>query len=81
MSKALENLKSNQTQADADGVMVTVSRQALDEVLAQYVLLFDALKDAAGHLDYVGYGDSYERECADLAKLPQRIDAALEAAR
>lgn len=31
---AYENLRDHQTQADADGTMVTVSRQALDEILA-----------------------------------------------
>ena len=34
MNAALENLKTNQQQLDQDGVMVGVSRQALDETLA-----------------------------------------------
>lgn len=33
MNKAIENLKTNQTQLDQDGTMVGVSRQALDEAL------------------------------------------------
>ena len=33
MSEAIEQLKNHQKQLDADGVMVGVSRQALDEVL------------------------------------------------
>ena len=33
MNPAIENLKTNQNQLDADGCMVGVSRQALDEVL------------------------------------------------
>ena len=33
MSEAVENLRNNQKQLDADGCMVGVSRQALDETL------------------------------------------------
>lgn len=36
MSAASENLRNNQKQADMDGCMVQVSRQAVDEVLAEY---------------------------------------------
>lgn len=34
MNAAIEQLKTHQTQLDQDGVMVGVSRQALDEALA-----------------------------------------------
>ena len=34
VAPAVENLACNQEQADADGCMVKVSRQAVDEVLA-----------------------------------------------
>lgn len=34
MNPAIENLTENQQQLDADGIMVGVSRQALDETLA-----------------------------------------------
>lgn len=40
-------------------------------------ILYEALKEAVQHLDYCGYGDSWERECAREAKLPERLDAAL----
>jgi hypothetical protein len=40
-------------------------------------LLLDALIDAGAHLDYCGYGDSWERECAVHAKLPKKIEAAI----
>ena len=39
--------------------------------------LLDALKDARDHLDYCGYGDSVERECAVAEKLEERIEAAI----
>lgn len=42
--------------------------------------LYDALKDAAEHLDYCGYGDAWEREGAHAQKLPEKIEAALRAA-
>jgi hypothetical protein len=39
--------------------------------------LVAALKAAKDHLDYCGYGDRWERECAKEAKLEQQIDNAL----
>ena len=41
--------------------------------------LISALKAASEHLDYCGYGDSWERECAQSSKLPQQIESALTA--
>lgn len=43
-------------------------------------LLLEALKEARDHLEYCGYGDKWERECAQEAKLSQKIDAAVVAA-
>jgi hypothetical protein len=40
--------------------------------------LVEALKAAEEHLSYCGYGDSWERECAE--DLPEQISAALAAA-
>lgn len=42
--------------------------------------LQEALRDAADHLSYCGYGDEWEREGAFSRKLPERIEAALNAA-
>lgn len=42
--------------------------------------LYEALKAAKEHLDYCGYGDSWERECARAQKLEEKIDEALAAA-
>jgi hypothetical protein len=39
--------------------------------------LRDALQLASDHLDYCGYGDSWERECAKEQKLDEQIAAAL----
>lgn len=41
-------------------------------------MLRDALEDAESHLDYCGYGDSWERECATAQGLPVKIREALE---
>lgn len=41
--------------------------------------LTEALKAASDHLDYCGYGDKWERECAYEEKLPGQIEAALKA--
>lgn len=43
--------------------------------------LTKALQAASDHLDYCGYGDNWERECAKESKLPQAIEAALNAAK
>jgi hypothetical protein len=40
-------------------------------------LLGDALRKAAAHLDYCGYGDSWEREIAVAEDLPEEVDFAL----
>ena len=37
----------------------------------------DALIAAEEHLDYCGYGDPWERECADQAGLSDKIGAAV----
>ena len=42
--------------------------------------LVEALKDAESHLDYCGYGDRWERECAESSKLSGKIAEALNAA-
>ena len=47
----------------------------MTEVQKEFIKLF---KDMAQHLDYCGYGDSWERECADERKLPERVDKMLE---
>jgi len=40
----------------------------------------EALEAAKDHLDFCGYGDSYERECAFADKLPEKIEAAISVA-
>lgn len=50
-----------------------------DRQLAQ--MLFTMLGEAVAHLDYTGYGDNWERECADHSKLPERLERALTAGR
>jgi hypothetical protein len=40
-------------------------------------VLAEALEAAKEHLEYCGYGDNWERECAYFAQLPQKIDDAL----
>jgi len=43
-------------------------------------MLAEALRDAADHLEYCGYGDRWERECARDAGLPKKIEEALSLA-
>ena len=54
MHPAIENLKTNQQQLDADGCMVGVSRQALDETLELVAIMFAALEQAD---ETIGYSD------------------------
>lgn len=53
--------------------MTTDERKIFDQVV-------NALYEARGHLGYCGYGDSWERECAEEQGLPDTIDDALAAA-
>ncbi len=68
--------------ADAWSVFKDYWREAreCERVKADRAALVEALTKAAEHLDWCGYGDRYERECADEAKLPQLIEAALKLA-
>ena len=43
--------------------------------------LVEALDAAETHLDYCGYGDSWERDVAAIQKLPDQIAEALAQAR
>jgi len=43
--------------------------------------LIDVLEEAEAHLDYCGYGDSWERECAVSSKLPEKITSTLSKAK
>lgn len=51
---------------------------ALTELEKQLV---EVLEVAQSHLDYCGYGDSWERECARVLKLEERIRTVIALAR
>jgi hypothetical protein len=40
--------------------------------------LTEALKSAVDHLEWIGYGDAYERSCAHDSNLPNRLNAVLD---
>ena len=42
--------------------------------------LLEALREAKEHLEYCGYGDKWERECAKEAGLEKKLEAAIDAA-
>jgi hypothetical protein len=46
-----------------------------EELLFEQV--YTALKEAQAHLNYCGYGDSWERECAKEEHLEEHIETAL----
>ena len=49
----------------------------IDRLHEVNVELLQALESAKEHLDYVNYGDSWERECAHDSKLPDRLEVAI----
>ena len=55
-------------------------RKSMDRVRHINTSLLEALKAASEHLDYCGYGDKWERECADSQGLPKKIEKALHLA-
>jgi len=40
--------------------------------------LLELLKDVEAHLEYIGWGDSWERSCAFEEKLPERLRDAIQ---
>jgi hypothetical protein len=43
--------------------------------------LYNALDSAKSHLEYCGYGDAWERECAEEQKIPEFVEAVMERAK
>ena len=56
------------------------AQQANARLVAAAPALLEALIAAKEHLEYCGYGDRWERECARDGGLIEKIDAALTAA-
>ena len=74
MSEASENLRYHQKQLDEDGVMVGVSRQAVEETLLELMQLREAVKDACDLLAERTHG-SPARSPGHNARL--RLEAAI----
>jgi len=45
------------------------------QIAAAAPLAISLLLEAMEHLEYCNYGDKWESECADAAKLPERLEA------
>ena len=52
-----------------------------DGLKAQNKAMLEALVAAHDHLEYCNYGDSWESECARDEGLPEKIEAAIKAAK
>lgn len=50
-------------------------------ILNGFGQLASALQAASDHLEWTGYGDNWERECARSSKLEQKIEDALKLAK
>ncbi len=59
---------------DTEAAAKRVAELAVQKINA----LHDALTEAEKHLEFCGYGDSYERDCARSSGLPEKITKALE---
>ena len=62
---------------DAHIAMISLKQDELDAANKTIAELREALEAASDHLDYVGYGDSWEQECAEATGLEKKINAAL----
>jgi hypothetical protein len=74
MSEASDNLAANQRQLDMDGCEVGVSRQAVEETLAEYVRMRDALEKIIPlDIHHRTYGDGSESTgCGPIALIAKR---------
>ena len=52
-------------------------KKTMHERLKEIQQIVEALKEARDHLEYCGYGDNWERECAIDSGLPEKIAEAL----
>ena len=56
----------------------SAARRVAEKAVVKINLLIDALTAAKDHLEYCGYGDRWERECARHDNLEGKIDKALK---
>lgn len=70
-----------------DAELVAETYSASDDEVAELLrrlnahdALVAALECAQAHLEWIGWGDSYERQCAHDAGLPEQIELALKGA-
>ena len=55
-----------------------VSAGTVVKLIECLIAVEDLFVEAAQHLEYCSYGDSWERECAREDKLPERVQAMLK---
>lgn len=58
-----------------------VSMDDFDILQCSHDELLSALEAAKDHLEYLGYGDNWEKECAEEKNLPELIEEAIKKAR
>lgn len=51
--------------------MIEISKEDLQEII-------DCLEMAYEHLEYCGWGDNWERECAIHNKMPEQIEKSIQ---
>jgi len=62
----------------SDKDLIIILGEALKKAKDLIIILGEALKKAKDHLEYCGYGDSWESECAYNIDLPGMVDSAVE---
>ena len=65
---------------EPDNGIIPVERDANARLIAAAPELLKALHKAREHLEFCGYGDRYERDCAYGEGLPKLIDEAIDKA-
>jgi len=63
---------------DESGFVVLPHNPTIGTYKRRAECLERALQAAKEHLEYCGYGDKWERECAEASKLEEQIEEALK---
>ncbi len=78
---ATMSIPNNLTKTVIHNLSEREMRSLLQEIVPTYKLVLDGLQKAEEHLEYCGYGDNWERECAREQGLASTIEHALTKAK
>lgn len=73
-AKMMETMKQSALAKECPEFMLFLNQDGAVNAAMVPAILKATLRMAFDHLGYCNYGDSWERECAEAAKLPQVLD-------